>query len=335
MSLKHLSLFIVIGVAGAAPSCAYGQLEQAPQPQPASLVGTVMDATGGAIPRASVAVDGSEPGDHRDVSANDEASFTFSDLHPGVSYRVTVNAPGFAEWTSSPFRLRPGQLLELPDIKLVVQTVQTSVTAASAEEIALAQVKAEEKQRVFGVIPNFYVTYDKQFVPLTAKMKFELATKASTDVATIVGAALIAGINQAAGSKPDYVQGAKGYGQRFGAAYAGAASDILIGGAILPALLHQDPRYFYQGTGTTRSRVIHAVSAPFIARGDNGRPQFNFSSVGGDLASGALNNLYYPTVDRGPGIVFTGALLTTGGRIVNALAQEFIFSKVTSRGKNP
>ncbi len=334
MILKHLSLFVVVGVAGAAPLCAYGQLEPAPQPQPASIVGTVTDATGGEIPGASVTVDGPEPGDHHDMSANGEASFTLSDLHPGVSYRVTVKAPGFAEWTSPDVRLRPGQLFELTNIKLVVQTVETSVTAASAEEIALAQVKAEEKQRVFGVIPNFYVAYDKQFVPLTTKMKFELAAKASTDVVTLVGAAMIGGINQAAGDKPNYVQGAKGYGQRFGAAYAGAADDILIGGAILPVLLHQDPRYFYQGTGSTRSRIFHAASAPFIARGDNGRQQFNYSSIGGDLASGALANLYYPTADRGASLVFTSALLTTGGRIVNALAQEFILSKVTSRGKN-
>jgi len=185
------------------------------------------------------------------------------------------------------------------------------------------------------VIPNFYTSYDKQFVPFTTKMKFQLAMKASTDVVSVTAAGLIAGINQASGAKPNYGQGAKGLGQRFGAAYASGASNILIGGAILPSLLHQDPRYFYQGTGSTRSRIFHAVSAPFVARGDNGRPQFNFSSIGGDLASGALSNLYYPSADRGPSIVFTGALLSTAGRVVNALAQEFFLSRVTHRTTTP
>jgi hypothetical protein len=112
-------------------------------------------------------------------------------------------------------------------------------------------------------------------------------------------------------------------------------SDILIGGAFLPSLLHQDPRYFYQGTGTKKSRAIHAISAPFIAKGDNGQWQFNYSSIGGDLGSSALSNLYYPSSDRGASLVFSNALITTGGRIANALTQEFILHKITTREKDP
>ena len=82
---------------------------------------------------------------------------------------------------------------------------------------------------------------------------------------------------------------------------------------MLPSLLHQDPRYFYQGTGTKKSRILHAISNPFICKGDNGRWQPNYSSVGGDLASGAISNLYYPASNRGVGLVFGNALITTGG----------------------
>ena len=105
--------------------------------------------------------------------------------------------------------------------------------------------------------------------------------------------ASLAGIDQAADT-PNYVQGAKGYGERLGATYTDGFTDILIGGAVLPSLLHQDPRYFYQGTGTKKSRILHALSSPFICKGDNGRWQPNYSSVGGDLASGAISNAYYP-----------------------------------------
>jgi hypothetical protein len=76
-----------------------------------------------------------------------------------------------------------------------------------------------------------------------------------------------------------------------GAGYADSTTDIFIGGAILPWLLHQDPRYFYQGTGTQKSRALHAVANPFVCRGDNGKRQPNYSSIGGDLASGAISNL--------------------------------------------
>jgi hypothetical protein len=79
--------------------------------------------------------------------------------------------------------------------------------------------------------------------------------------------------------------------------------------------------------------MLHALSSPIRAKGDNGKWQFNYSSIGGDLVSGALSNVYYPPSNRGPSLVFTTALTTTAGRMVNALAQEFILSKFTSRPK--
>ena len=141
---------------------------------------------------------------------------------------------------------------------------------ASIDEIAIEQVRIEEKQRVLGIFPNFYVTYDHNAAPLTKKLKFELALKSSTDPIVFLEAAAMAGINQA-GDRPDYVQGAKGYGQRWEPPTPTVSVNFIIGGAVLPSLLHQDPRYFYQGSGTTKSRVLHALSNPFICKGDNGR----------------------------------------------------------------
>jgi len=180
------------------------------------------------------------------------------------------------------------------------------------------------------VIPNFYVVYDKHPVPLTTKLKYKLAFRAGTDIVSIGGDFFLAGVNQAADATPDYQQGAKGYAQRFGAAYADSFSNVMIGGAVLPSLLHQDPRYFYQGTGTGKSRAMHALASPFVCRGDNGRRQFNASSIGGDLIAASLTNLYYPEGDRGPGIVLSSTLINTGGRLANALVQEFILGKYTT-----
>jgi hypothetical protein len=309
-----------------------GQLVSAPEPQPASISGFATDADGAAIPRATVHVDSTTPIEHHTATADETGYFTLSGLHPSVSYHVTVSAKGFADWTLPSVVLTPGQDEQVANIKLAVSSVQT-VNAEAPEQIAMEEVKAEEKQRVLGIIPNFYVSYDVNPVPLTTKLKYKLALRTSTDVVVFASSAFLAGINQAADT-PGYVQGAKGYGQRFGAAYAEASSDIMIGGAVLPSLLHQDPRYFYQGTGTRRSRVMHALSSPFIARGDNGLQQFNYSSIGGDLAAAALTNVYYPPSDRGAGLVFESVALSTAGRMVNALAQEFILSKFTSRGKN-
>jgi len=327
MRIKQAICFLFLCIS---PFVATAQeMISAPEPQTGSITGTIMDADGAAIPGAYVVLTGVSPTDHQIVTSDDHAFFVLSGVHPATSYYVTVSVRGFADWTSSAITLSPGQTVDL-NIHLIVATTETAVTAAFSEQLALEQVEAEEKQRVFGIIPNFYVVYDPQFVPLTTKLKFRLAFRAATDVATISAAAALAGINQAA-NNPDYVQGAKGYGQRFGAAYATGFSNILIGGAVLPSLLHQDPRYFYQGTGTVKSRALHAISSPFVAKGDNGHWQFNYSSVGGDLASGALSNLYYPTTNRGPGLVFENALITTGGRMINALAQEFILRRFTTK----
>src|SRR4029077_701933 len=99
----------------------------------------------------------------------------------------------------------------------------------------------------------------------------------------------------------------------------------MIGGAILPSLLHQDPRYFYQGTGTKKSRGLHAISALIIIKGDNGHWQLNYSNLGGDLASAAISNGYYPESKRGAGLVFQNFAITTATHICVRLLQEFVF----------
>src|SRR4029077_19381958 len=108
-------------------------------------------------------------------------------------------------------------------------------------------------------------------------------------------------------------------------------TDIMIGGAILPSLLHQDPRYFYQGTGTTGSRLRHAILSAFIAKGDNGKWQPNYSSVGGNLASAGLANLYFPKSNRGGGLVISQFALGTAERIGANVAQEFFLGKFARR----
>jgi hypothetical protein len=320
-----------------------GQQGQNSQPSPlvvsqqetGSMSGTVSDAYGDVIPGAMVTLDGPVPEDHRQVVANDTGGFAFDALRGNASYRVTISAKGFVTWTSAEVILAPGQYVLIKGAELKIEGEQTSVTVySSTAQIAVEQVHIEEQQRVLGIIPNFYVVYDsKNAVPLTTKLKFKLAMRVSVDPVTITGMTSMASIKQAADT-PDYVQGAKGYGQRMGAETADGFSDILIGGAILPSLLHQDPRYFYQGTGTTKSRFRHALFSPFICRGDNGRSQPNYSSLGGDLASSALSNAYYPQSNRGAGLVFGNFAIGTVERMASGFAQEFILRKLTSAAKS-
>jgi hypothetical protein len=314
------------------PLFALAQQVSAPAPQPAAVIGTVTDAQNAAIPLATVTLDGPAATDHSVVTSNGQGFFAFNNLMPGVTYHLTIAAEDFATWTSPPIVLDPGQQLDLSSIKLSISVVQTTVTALSLEEIATQEVKVAEKQRVLGVFPNFYVVYTPNPAPMTTKLKYQLALKTLYDPVNILAIAFFAGVDQI-GDDPDYQEGTKGYFQRFGSGYADNATDVMFGGAIFPSLFHQDPRYFYQGTGTIKSRIRHAIATPFVCKGDNGHNQFNISSIAGDMVSGAISNAYYPPSNRGPNLVFEGAALAAGGRMADALAQEFVFRHFTPSAK--
>jgi hypothetical protein len=330
VSTRHLLCFLILSVSiiGAAAA----QPISAPEPQTGTIIGTVTDENDATVPDATIALEGPSLVDPQRVKTSEDGFFKLDHLNPGIPYHVTVSATGFADWSSSEVILRPGQYMDLTRIRLRIATAVTTVSAVSPEELATEQVKAEEKQRVLGFIPNFYVVYDRDAVPLTPKLKFRLALKTSANPVTFLGSAFIAGIGQAANFH-DYGQGAKGFGQRMGANYANGLTDIMIGGAILPSILHQDPRYFYQGTGTKKSRTLHALSTPFICKGDNGRLQPNYSSLGGYLASGAIANAYYPSSNRGPGLVFSTAFTDIAANMANGLLQEFVLRKLTPSAK--
>lgn len=307
------------------------QSVQATETKPATIIGTVTDVNGDTVPGATVVLKSGEQ-DSRTVVTPENGSFEFHDVKPGIPYQITITANQFADWASPAITLEPGQFKIVTGLRLAIEGEHTTVDVHyDPVEVASEQIKSEEKQRVFGVIPNYYVSYEKDPAPLTARMKFNLALKVSADPVTAAGVFVISAARQA-GNSPKYGQGWGPYGERVGATAADGFTDIMIGGAILPSLLHQDPRYFYQGTGTTGSRIRHAVFSPFVARYDNGKWGPNFSSMGGDLASSALSNLYYPQSNRGPGLVFGNFAIGTAERIGASLAQEFLIGKFTKRG---
>ena len=330
VKIQYVRLLILLAVVPGLTTPALGQSTGAREAL-GNIVGTVMDMNNGAIPGAAVVIQGPVPDDRRTVLANHNGYFELDGVKPNIPYHLVITADGFAEWTSPVVTLQPGQYKILTDCILRIEAVHTTVDVAYiSEEIAEQQLKAEVQQRVFGIIPNFYVVYEPNPEPLTPKMKFKLAFRVAVDPVTAVGVGAYSGIQQWADT-PDYPQGAKGFGERLGANAAGGFANIMIGGAILPSLLHQDPRYFYQGKGTNKSRILHALSHPFVCNGDNGRLQPNYSSIGGDLASSALATAYYPDSNRGAGMVLGNFAINTAARLVSSLAQEFILGKFTHK----
>ena len=327
----HIRLSTVMAIALALSIRTLGQSIDAPELKLGTIIGTVTDVNGNTVPYARVVLQGPDTHDSRTVTTGENGFFQFDRTKPGIPYQVNITAKGLEEWTSPAVTLEPSQA-KILNAQLRIRTEQTTVEVTyDPVEVATKQVKSEEQQRVLGFIPNFYVVYDRNPEPLTTKLKFELALKVSKDPVTFAGVAFMAGVKQAADT-PDYGQGAEAFGKRLGATAADGLTDIMIGGAILPSLLHQDPRYFYQGTGTTGSRVRHAIFSPFIAKGDNGRSQPNYSTLGGSLASSAISNLYFPASNRGAGLVFSSFAISTAERVAASLAQEFLLGRLTRRG---
>jgi hypothetical protein len=170
-----------------------------------SVAGTVLDLSGASVPDADVSLmhrDGTQL--HTMVSdANGE--FSFIQILPGF-YRVIVSAKGFALFTSAEFVVKVKQAYEVPDISLSVATSNIEVTVRPTDLIAAEQIRAEEKQRLIGVIPNFYTSYVYDAAPLTWKQKFSLATRGTFDPVAILGVGFAAGIEQANNSYAGYGQ---------------------------------------------------------------------------------------------------------------------------------
>jgi len=331
--LKLTQMLILIALGGvivAVPVSA--QSAEAPNTRTGRILGTVVDTSDDPIPGATVFLQG-PTGDRLTVVTKDDGAFVFEQASAEISYQVTVTAEGFADWSSS-VTVEPGQDETLTDVKLRILAVQRAVTVSySSKEIAAQQLKAEEQQRVLGFIPNVYVVYEPHPEPLTTRMKFELAYKDLTHPVFFARAAAWGGVEQAAGLR-NYPPNTRGYGDRLGTGLADGVTEDLIGNAVLPSLLHQDPRYFYQGSGTKKSRALHAILAAFICKGDNGKTQPNYSTWGGSLISSSISLAYYPSSDRDAQHVFRSFGIGMGLHVGGGLVQEFILSKFTSRGKH-
>ncbi len=303
------------------------------QVKPASVRGSVVDRNGSGYAgiRVRLVVSGAADAATMDAATDSSGRYSFNSVAPGA-FQITISANGFTTQVISGL-VHPGESYEAAPVVLLLSTSVSQVQViATQQEIALAQLKEEEKQRVFGVIPNFYVTYVPHAPALTSKQKFSLAWTSSIDPVTFAVVGVAAGVEQATDTFSGYGQGAQGFAKRYGAGYADTFIGTMIGGAILPSLLKQDPRYFYKGTGSTRSRLLYAISMSVVCRGDNGRWQPNYSGIIGGLAAGGISNLYYPARDRdGAGLTFENALIGIAGSAVQNVLQEFIVRKLTPK----
>ncbi len=296
----------------------------------ASVAGTVLDPGGVAV--AGVRVTLTAPGETAShiATTDKKGAFTLAGL-PSGTYQLKVDAAGIEPLASETVVLCAGEKHNLPLVVVRIPTKITTVAVnATLNDVARAQVHEEEQQRILGFLPNYYTSYIWNAAPMTTKLKFRLALRTATDPVTFIVVAGVAGVEQAHKTFPGYGQGSEGYAKRYGATYADTVSGRMFGSAIFPALLHQDPRYFYQGSGSTRSRLLYALLSTVVCRGDNGRLEPNYSHVLGSFTAAGVSNIYRVPSDRQAGLTFrNGLIITASGAVVNVM-REFISRKLTS-----
>lgn len=304
---------------------------QTPQVGTGSIAGTVLDINGGLVSGATVTLveSGLPPGPGLVGTSDSAGRFVFDHL-PAGRFKFTITSPGLETFVSAEIALKPGEVHEVPRVALPIASANIDVQVTVTQvELAQEQIRAEEKQRAFGVLPNFYSSYIWDAAPLTKHQKMGLAFKSATDPVEFLGASVQAAGQYNVGQFAGYGYGFSGYSKRFAAAYGDGAFARVIGSGILPSVLHQDPRYFYKGSGTKKSRALYAISRAFITRGDNGKSEPNYSHIGGAFLGGAISNAYHPHADRGAGLTITNGLIDTAGNAVNNLIREFILREIT------
>jgi hypothetical protein len=184
-------------------------------------------------------------------------------------------------------------------------------------------VPAPEPKRLFGLLPNNHTTKETdEYTPLTPKEKFKLTNADVFDRSTFIDAAIFGGMGQWHRDNPSFGNGVPAYAHYF----ATSATDFMVGDymteAVLPILLHQDPRFFRRGTGTFFSRLRPAVMQIFWTRMDSGRMRPNYSEVGGNAMAVAISQAYYPD-NRNARTAATNMAVQIGVDMAGNVIKEF------------
>jgi hypothetical protein len=177
---------------------------------------------------------------------------------------------------------------------------QTALPVPASIDRKPTSSEGQQTKRMFWVVPNFAaVSADTELPALTRGGKFALAREDSVDYSSFIWAGILAGQSMALKSYPELHQGIAGYGRYYWRAFVDQASGSFFTEALIPALTHEDPRYYTRGHGGFFRRAGYALSQVVLTKTDSGGTTFNFSEIVGNGMEAGLSNLYYPPEERG------------------------------------
>uniref|UniRef100_Q01U49 Lipoprotein n=1 Tax=Solibacter usitatus (strain Ellin6076) TaxID=234267 RepID=Q01U49_SOLUE len=223
-------------------------------------------------------------------------------------------------------RVPVATLLALCTISVCLAQPPVPQPVDSDEASPVIPVSPLNENRIFGVIPDYQTVTDtgSGVKPLTPGQKWSLALKETVDPFNVINAAMGAAFSQRGNQTPKYGEGGDAYGRRFGAALADFGTQNFFSAGLLAVVLHQDPRYYRKGPGTSVvKRAVYSVSRLVIARQDSGAQAFNTSGIGGMMMGIAASNLYYPAASRRGSVMMCRISTSLTGGIMGNLMSEF------------
>jgi len=158
--------------------------------------------------------------------------------------------------------------------------------------------QATSKDRLFFVLPDFLTVHGNSLPPMTTGQKFAVVAENSFDPVEFPWYAFQTVISQVNNADPTYGSGWGGFGKRYALNFANGTSENFMVGAIMPTLLHEDPRYYQMGSGGFWRRAGYAIGRIVMTRTDCGRSTVNLSELLGAGAAATLANVYQPHDER-------------------------------------
>jgi hypothetical protein len=185
--------------------------------------------------------------------------------------------------------------------------------------------QGQQTKRMFGLVPNFAaVSAHTQPPPLSTRDKFVLAAQDSVmDYSSYTWAGILAGQAMLLNSDPELGRGIKGYGRYYWRTFADGVSGTFFTEAIVPAITHEDPRYYTMGQGGFFRRTGYAISRAFVTKTDSGGTSFNWSEVAGNALEAGLSTAYYPPQERGLSQTASNFGTQMESAVLNHVFQEF------------
>lgn len=117
-----------------------------------TVSGVARDSSGALVAHANVVLTNLENKSERKTTSNASGNFTIAAVPNGLQYQVSVSAAGFDGWQSQPFPVRPGDLVNFTDVKLMVGTVEAQVTVESVTSQSLKPLDSPERSDVITAV---------------------------------------------------------------------------------------------------------------------------------------------------------------------------------------